>query len=113
MVVFEDVDVAMLVERKLGGTRTAMLHIIRGANHKTFQEMHKEIRSVQTQPVPPDKEMAPWFRFCMLQPWPLPKPFIALMRAAARRDPMLAAAMGGTVGVTAVGMLAPGISDWG
>lgn len=89
------------------------MHVIRRTNHKTFQEIHREIRSVQAEPVAPNKGMAPWVRFFMLQPWPLPKLFSALIRVAARRDPSLMAAMRGTVGVTAVGMHGQGLSGWG
>lgn len=113
LVMFDDVDVALFIEREIGGTRAAMMHVIRGANRKTFQEIHQEIRSVQASPVPADKGMAPWVRFFMLQPWPLPMLFIALIRAAVRRDPTLMAAMGGTVGVTAVGMYGQGATGWG
>jgi len=113
LVVFDDVDVALFIEREIGGTRAAMMHVIRRANRKTFQEIHQEIRSVQARPAPADKGMAPWVRFFMLQPWPLPKLFSALMRAAVRRDPTIMAAMGGTVGVTAVGMYGQGATGWG
>lgn len=52
-------------------------------------------------------------RFFILQRWPLPKLFSALIRAAVRRAPTLMAAMGGTVGVTAVGMYGQGAIGWG
>lgn len=50
LVVFDDVDVALPVERRMGGARAPMVHVIRGANHKTFLEIHQEIRSVQATP---------------------------------------------------------------
>ena len=49
---FDDVDVGMMVEHKTGGKRALMGHVIRGANHKTYREIHQEIRSVQSEPVP-------------------------------------------------------------
>jgi 2-oxoacid dehydrogenases acyltransferase (catalytic domain) len=104
LVVFDDVDVALMVERQIGATRAPMVHVIRRANHKTFQEIHQEIRAVQTQPVSSNKGFAPWVMFFMRLPWPLPKLFGALLRAANRRDPTITVALGGTVAVTAVGM---------
>jgi pyruvate/2-oxoglutarate dehydrogenase complex dihydrolipoamide acyltransferase (E2) component len=104
LVVFDDVDVALMVERQIGGTRAPMVHVIRRANHKTFHEIHQEIRAVQTQPVSSNKGFAPWVMFFMRLPWPLPKLFGALLRAANRRDPTITVALGGTVAVTAIGM---------
>ena len=114
LVVFDDIDVGLPVERQVGGTRAPTSHIIRRANHKTFLEIHQEIRSVQSQPVPPSKGFAPWLRFGMLLPEPLARLFIALVRAANRRNPKITAAVAGTVGVTAVGMFNHGHGmGWG
>ncbi len=84
LVVFDDVEVGLMVEREIGGTRAPIGHVIRRANHKSFREIHQEIRAVQTQPVPP---MPSWLRFGLVLPWPLSKLFTALLRAAIRRDP--------------------------
>ncbi len=113
LVVFDDVDVALFIEREIGGELAAMMHVVRRANRKTFQEIHQEIRSVQARPVPADKGMAPWVRFFILLPWPFPRFFSALIRAAVHRAPTLMADMGGTVGVTAVGMFGQGDVGWG
>jgi len=104
LVVFVDVDVGLPVERTIGGTRAPMGHVIRCANHKSFREIHQEIRALQTQAVPPNKGMASWLHFGPLLPWPLSKLFIALLRAAIRRDPRVLVVQSGTVGVTALGM---------
>ena len=115
LVVFDDVDVGMTIERQLGGTRAPVGHVVRRANHKTFLEIHQEIRSVQARPAPPKKGIPSWVHFILLLPWPLPTLLIALLRAARRRDPAGPAgivATGGTVAVTAVGMFGHG-SGWG
>jgi pyruvate/2-oxoglutarate dehydrogenase complex dihydrolipoamide acyltransferase (E2) component len=49
----------------------------------------------------------------MLLPWPLSRLFSALISMAMRRDPTIPVSMGGTVGVTAVGMFGEGHSGWG
>jgi hypothetical protein len=104
LVLFDDVNVFLTVERELGGTRVPIGHIIRRANHKTFREIHQEVRAVQTQPAPPRKGEPRLVRFITLLPWPLPKLFGGLLRAMWRHDPTRAVAKGGTVAVTAVGM---------
>jgi hypothetical protein len=115
LVLFDDVDVGMTIEREINGTRAPMGHVIRRANRKSFMEIHQEIRSVQTQPVPANKGVPSWLRSILLLPWPLPTLFIALLRGMRRRDPIGPAGIvrtGGTVAVSAVGMFGQR-SGWG
>jgi chloramphenicol O-acetyltransferase len=113
LVVYDDVDVAMPVERRMGESRAPMVHIIRRANQKSFLEIHEEIRSVQTRPVPSGKGFAPLVLLFMRLPSPLPELFGAVLRAATRLDPIgTTVALAGTVGVTAVGMFGRG-GGWG
>ena len=106
MVLFEDVDAGVIVERTVGGVRMPLPYIIRRADRKTLGEIHDEIRSAQSQEltgrelvlgVGPAPWYAPFFRR-------LP-PFLQRLqfRAIARR-PLLAKRIQGTVGITAVGM---------
>lgn len=105
LVMFDDVDVGMTIERQIGGTRVPVGHIVRRANHKSYQEIHHEIRAVQARPAPPNKGMDAWFRFAFTLPGPLSKLFAALIRTAKRHDPAgMWVSKAGTVGVTAVGM---------
>ena len=48
LVLFDEVNVGLMVERQIGETRALTGHVIRGANHKTYLEIHHEIRSVQS-----------------------------------------------------------------
>lgn len=112
LVLFDDVDVGLMIERKIGEKSALMGHVIRGANHKTYLEIHREIRSVQSTPAP-NRGIPTWFRFAMLLPWPLSRLFNALFRMVIRLDPTIPASMAGTVGVTAVGMFGEGLSGWG
>src|SRR5512136_3046152 len=43
-VIFDDVDVGLMVEGKIGEKKALMGHVIRGANRKTYREIHQEIR---------------------------------------------------------------------
>jgi pyruvate/2-oxoglutarate dehydrogenase complex dihydrolipoamide acyltransferase (E2) component len=113
LVLFDDVNVGLMVEHKVGEKRALMGHVIREANHKTYREIHQEIRSVQSKPVPPNRGMPSWFRSAMLLPWPLSRLVKALLTMAMRLDPTVPASMGGTVGITAVGMFGEGHSGWG
>jgi hypothetical protein len=90
-----------------------MAHVVRGANHKTYREIHNEIRSVQSAPVPPNRGLPAWFRTAMLLPWPLSRLFKDFIRMAVRHDPMIVTSMGGTVGISAVGMFGEDHSGWG
>ncbi len=113
LVVFEDVDVGLMIERQIGERHALTGHVVRGANHKTYQEIHQEIRSVQSKPVPPSRGVDKWFGYVMSLPWPLSVLFKALFRATKRRAPTIFASMAGTVGITSLGMFARGQSGWG
>jgi len=113
LILFDDVNVGLMVERKVADKRSLMGHVVQAANRKTYREIHDEIRKVQSEPVPPGRGMASWFRSAMLLPWPLSRLVIALLRFNSRRDPTAAVTMGGTVALTSVGMFGGGHSGWG
>ncbi len=113
LVMFDDVNVGLMIEQRVGERRVLTGHVIQGANHKTYREIHREIRAVQSNAKPPSAETLPWFRFAMGLPWPLPRLFSAMLGMAVRRDPTLVVSMTGTVGITAVGMFGEGQGGWG
>src|SRR5512136_1487475 len=51
IVLFDDVDVGLMIEGKIGDKKALMGYVVRGANRKTYREIHQEIRSVQSTPV--------------------------------------------------------------
>jgi len=113
LVLFDDVDVGLMIEGKIGEKKALMGHVVRVANRKRYLEIHEEIRSVQARPVPPSRGVPAWFRRALLLPWPLSGPVKALLNLAARRDPAMVTSMGGTVSITAIGMFGEGHSGWG
>ena len=121
LAVFEDVDVMLMVEHKDGEKRTLMGHIIQGANHKTYREIHDEIRRVQAEPLPPTRGLPTWLHTALLLPWPLSRLFRALFDMTIRNDPGMLISMAGTVGISSVGMFGKGsgangtaaLSGWG
>ena len=110
---FGDVHVGIMVERKIGEKRSLMGYVIRGANRKTCMEIHQEIRSAQSEPVPPGRGVPTWFSTALLLPWPLSKLSKALMGAVMRHDPKIRVSTSGTVFITSVGMFGKGHSGWG
>ena len=113
LILFDDVNVGLMVEHKDGEQRHLMGHVILGANRKSFRQIHDEIRKVQSDPTPPGRGMPGWFRKLMLLPWPLSRWVVSLLRWNSRRDPMIGVAMGGTVALTSVGLFGGGHSGWG
>jgi pyruvate/2-oxoglutarate dehydrogenase complex dihydrolipoamide acyltransferase (E2) component len=113
VMLFDDVDVSLMVERKIGEKRALTGYVLKGANHKTFREIHQEIRSAQSESVLPGRGMPNWFRSVMLLPWPLPRLFIGVLGWAGRRDPTIVVSMAGTVGISSVGMFGKDHSGWG
>jgi pyruvate/2-oxoglutarate dehydrogenase complex dihydrolipoamide acyltransferase (E2) component len=113
IILFDDVNVGLMVEHKVGEKTALMGHNIMGANHKTYRQIHDEIRSVQSAPVPPGRGMPGWFRSAMLLPWPLSGVVKTLMDVATRQNPTIRVSASGTVAVTSVGMFGKGHSGWG
>jgi hypothetical protein len=113
IIVFDEVNVGMMIEGKVGDKRALIGHVIRSANRKTFREIHDEIRAVQSAPVPPSRGMPTWYRSVMLLPWPLSKLIKVSLAMIIRRDPTIAVSMAGTVGITSVGMFGGSHGGWG
>ncbi|HVU11281.1 MAG TPA: 2-oxo acid dehydrogenase subunit E2 [Phototrophicaceae bacterium] len=111
IVIFDDVDVTTQIEHDVDGEKVVSAHIIRAANCKTARQIHEEIRAAQAEQVTAEQPMAAFPRWVWLA-IRLPR-FIRLM--ALRRilgNPFTIHALGGTVNLTAVGMVANG-GGWG
>lgn len=106
LVVFDDVDVALVIERDIAGERVPLLYVIHAANRKSFQEIHHEIRAIQARD--PAKSV---LGFAAL-PFVPPVVFTRILYRALRTFPWLHKRVVGTVGVTAVGMFGKG-GGWG
>ncbi len=113
LIIFDDVDVGVMVEHKDGEKRRLMGHIVKAANRKTLREIHNEIRAAQSAPLPPNRGLPGWFRTAILLPGPLYRLFRAAIRWAGRQDPTIITSMAGTVSITSVGMFGEGHSGWG
>jgi pyruvate/2-oxoglutarate dehydrogenase complex dihydrolipoamide acyltransferase (E2) component len=112
LVLFDEVDVATVVEREMAGQQQPIIYVIRAANKKTFREIHQEIRAAQV-----EQAKKAWEGFQALN-WLLFVPVVVFkcwwwvfcwMR---RRNPEVQKKYGGTVGISAVGMFGKG-GGWG
>ena len=98
LVLFDDVDIAIMVERDMQGTKFPLTHIVRGANNKTVQAIHEEIRAVQVQPTSGREVQAT--RWVTLLPVFAMQIFLWFLF----KNPRLIKKYLGTVGVTSIGM---------
>lgn len=99
LVLYDDVDVSLPVERRQQGQPVVLQTVIRAANHKSVWQIHNEIRALQTQELS-DTAWGQWLRWYVLIPGFIRRFFFRL----AQRSPALLKKLNGTVLVTAVGM---------
>jgi pyruvate/2-oxoglutarate dehydrogenase complex dihydrolipoamide acyltransferase (E2) component len=107
LILFDDVDVATMIERDMAGQKQFISYIIRAANRKTFRAIHHEIRVAQVEDVAKALEGMGIKAFLIL-PIFLSR-FLMLWMP---RYPQLMKKYRGTVEVTAVGMFGKG-AGWG
>ena len=104
LVIFEDVNIVMMVEAELDGRKVPMPYVLRAVNKKSYLEVHQEIRDVQAAPaMSQGARLMDWFLYF---PWPLRHLFYWVVM----RMPQYFRANSSSVLVTAVGMFSRGAS---
>jgi pyruvate/2-oxoglutarate dehydrogenase complex dihydrolipoamide acyltransferase (E2) component len=106
LILFDEVDICIRIEREVAGRKYIVPDILRVANHKTFRELHDEIRAAQ---VADTHDALTRLDFLPVQ---LYRPFIWVVNRIARWRPLVWKDTMGTVGVTSVGMFGRG-NGWG
>jgi len=107
IILFEEVDISLGVERSAEGQNEVLQITIRAANRKSVREIHQEIRQAQSKSL----DETPWGR--NLRWYVAVPPFIRrLLIRVANRMPHLIKKLNGTVVVTSVGMFGHG-AGWG
>jgi pyruvate/2-oxoglutarate dehydrogenase complex dihydrolipoamide acyltransferase (E2) component len=109
VVVFEDVDISIVIEKEVNGTRVPLPYVIRKAQQKTLLEIHTEIESAKSQVVDDEgnyvlgKESNPLGMrlFVNLPQWLR----LVLMRGFVLNKPQQMQKMMGTVMITTAGMV--------
>jgi pyruvate/2-oxoglutarate dehydrogenase complex dihydrolipoamide acyltransferase (E2) component len=107
LVLFDDVDVSLPVERRQEGQPVVLQTVIRAANRKTVNQIHREIRELQTKELG-ETQWGRWLRWYVL----IPRFIRGLFFRFARKAPTVLKRFNGTVLVTSVGMFGT-IAGWG
>jgi pyruvate/2-oxoglutarate dehydrogenase complex dihydrolipoamide acyltransferase (E2) component len=108
-VLFEDVDVATIVEVEVEGRHFGLAHVVRAVNRRTMREIHEEIRAIQSAGI---ASVAPALRMATRAVLLLPGFLRRLVFRSLLRFPNFAKRHSGTVLLTAVGMFGGG-AGWG
>ena len=105
IVLFNDVDIPIPVEREIKGERRPLIYIVRKANEKTVANITEEIRNVQTQTIDAATEVL-GETLTRLEQWMIDAPlWIKKLGVHFIRDRgLLKKKHFGTIGVTAIGM---------
>jgi pyruvate/2-oxoglutarate dehydrogenase complex dihydrolipoamide acyltransferase (E2) component len=120
VVIFDDVDVTIIVERAIGepsdGETLPMPYIIRKANEKTVATIHSEIRAAQQQPLATgDVQLGSSGTTWVTKLYTIIPRFIRdlLFWQPLFRDPFLVKRRMGTVALTILGMAGQSGLSWG
>jgi pyruvate/2-oxoglutarate dehydrogenase complex dihydrolipoamide acyltransferase (E2) component len=108
LAIFDDVDVAVPIERDMQGRKQPIVYCVRGANRKSVQQITHEIRAAQVAAVETTWEGFRAERWLVRIPMMVLKGIWAIFWWARGRYPRLQKRYGGTVGLTAVGMFGNG-----
>lgn len=107
LILYDDVDVAIVVERELEGGKVPVGFVCRAADKKSISGIHREIRRAQAEPAPYSKALR-WLPLWLLLPVPIRRLLWGRFFGNPRRRKELA----GTVVVSALGMFGGGRA-WG
>jgi pyruvate/2-oxoglutarate dehydrogenase complex dihydrolipoamide acyltransferase (E2) component len=109
LVLFQDVDISIMVEHEVEGRKFPLPYVVRAANHKTARQIHQEIRAFQKLHTTEPSEV-PASRLAQeLGRW---SGFRRLFWRVLGRSPFMSKRFAGTFGITAVGMFGKGVG-WG
>jgi pyruvate/2-oxoglutarate dehydrogenase complex dihydrolipoamide acyltransferase (E2) component len=105
IVLFDDVDIPIPVERRISNEVRPLIYIVRKANEKTVTDITKEIRGVQHQTIDASTEVL-GETLTRLEQWVLHAPlwFKKLGVGLTRGRGLLKKKHFGTIGVTSIGM---------
>jgi pyruvate/2-oxoglutarate dehydrogenase complex dihydrolipoamide acyltransferase (E2) component len=109
VLVFNEVDISIVVEKIVNGDRVPLPYVIRGADQKTLDQIHEEIETAKSQNVEDEgnyvlgeKQSTLGMKlFTNLPQWLR----LALMRVIFLNNPRRSKGMMGTVMITTVGMV--------
>ncbi|RLF59487.1 MAG: hypothetical protein DRN27_02525 [Thermoplasmata archaeon] len=104
LVIFDDVDLAIIIERKVEGILQPVSYIIRSANNKSFKEIQTELRKAKKAPLGENMALNKFEIFF----FKLPKIIRKILWWTSRRNPKIRKKFIGTVGLTSLSMFGSG-----
>jgi pyruvate/2-oxoglutarate dehydrogenase complex dihydrolipoamide acyltransferase (E2) component len=107
LILFDEVDVNAQVEAAVSGQRIVQSLLIRSANHKSVEQLSSEIRAGQHHNAQSERRYRGALAFLSL-----PRPVRALAWRFVLGNPEWFKRLGGTVGISSVGMFGPA-GGWG
>jgi pyruvate/2-oxoglutarate dehydrogenase complex dihydrolipoamide acyltransferase (E2) component len=107
LILFDDVDVNTQIEAAVGGQLIVQSLLIRSANRKSVEQLSSEIRAGQRHDAPSERRYRGALAFLSL-----PRPVRALAWRFILGNPEWFKRLGGTVGISSVGMFGPA-GGWG
>jgi pyruvate/2-oxoglutarate dehydrogenase complex dihydrolipoamide acyltransferase (E2) component len=108
LAIFDDVDVAIPIERDMQGRKQPIVYSVRGANRKGVAEITHEIREAQVARVETKWEGFQAERWLVRAPMVVLRGLWVIFWWARGRYPRIQKRYGGTVGLTSVGMFGKG-----
>ncbi|MBI3174353.1 MAG: 2-oxo acid dehydrogenase subunit E2 [Chloroflexi bacterium] len=107
LVLFDEVDVSTQIEVEVDGHKIVKPHVVRAANRKSFREIHNEIRAAQVGK-PEEEQKYQSMQLFLSLPRFIRSGFWRIIAS----QPQIFKKLGGTVGMSAIGMFADG-AGWG
>jgi pyruvate/2-oxoglutarate dehydrogenase complex dihydrolipoamide acyltransferase (E2) component len=107
LILFDDVDVNTQIEAAVGGQRIVESLLIRSTNHKSVEQLSSEIRGGQHHNAQSERRYRGVLAFLSL-----PRPVRKLVWRFVLGNPEWFKRLGGTVGISSVGMFGPA-GGWG
>lgn len=104
LVVFDDIDLAFMIEREWEGEAIPVFYLLRAAQHKSVYEIHRELRTARETPLGTHGPMSALEMHFFLLPGFLRKALWFFIR----RNPYWFKDLAGTAGVTSMGMYTSG-----
>lgn len=111
IIVFDDVDVLVMIDSKVGRNQAAIPYVVRNANRKNCREIHKEIRAAQKLDAS-NASMMLGQKSWLMNVYPhMPKPIRMLLGKIIIENPFYIKQNTGTISVTSIGMMGK-VNGW-
>lgn len=115
LIIFDDIDISLVVEKEVNGEKVPLPLVIRQVNEKTLSDIHQEIKSAKEQVVTSERDYIlgeNQYKWAMKLYVSLPQFLrIFIWKQFILKNPLLMKKMSGTVVVTSVGMMGK-VTGW-